>query len=195
MVLSFPRRREGGFTFEVQHFKLIAKHLCRALEFQALARCVVIGGHQVTWRSPETAASESETATKHCVSRCSPDRQLSSSRTTALAARRREGTGLCNGTAHSCQLGPVPVGRVRGDAQRRLTDKRRHRHPRVPWLAGKRRGSNRSARERPRRRSTGARPSLKSGSGPSLVSKAGSRTRFRRSSWRESDQAGKKTRA
>ena len=43
---SLPRRREGTFTFEVQHFKLFAEYLSRSLKVQAFTRSMVVGGHQ-----------------------------------------------------------------------------------------------------------------------------------------------------
>ena len=41
---SFPRRREGGFTFQVQH--MVQNYLCRGSVAQALARCIVVGLNQ-----------------------------------------------------------------------------------------------------------------------------------------------------
>src|SRR5690348_13024397 len=40
---SFPRKREGGFTFEVQHF---GKGLSRGPEVKALARGIVVSGDE-----------------------------------------------------------------------------------------------------------------------------------------------------
>ena len=46
-MTSFPRKREGAFTFEVQHFKLFAEYRSRGFIVQALTRRVVIGGNQL----------------------------------------------------------------------------------------------------------------------------------------------------
>src|SRR5262249_23047478 len=41
---SFPRRREGGFTFQVQQF--MAEKLCRSFVVKTLSRSMIIGAHQ-----------------------------------------------------------------------------------------------------------------------------------------------------
>src|SRR5436309_15256634 len=41
---SFPRKREGGFTFEVQ--QVTAENLCRGFVVKTLSRSVIIGTHQ-----------------------------------------------------------------------------------------------------------------------------------------------------
>jgi len=45
--LSFPHRREGAFTFEVQHFELFAEYRSRGFIVQALTRRMVIAGDQL----------------------------------------------------------------------------------------------------------------------------------------------------
>ena len=40
---SFPRKREGGFTFEVQQF---VEHLCRCFEVKAFSWGVVVGAQE-----------------------------------------------------------------------------------------------------------------------------------------------------
>ncbi|MDQ3196683.1 MAG: hypothetical protein M3Q32_10085, partial [Pseudomonadota bacterium] len=42
--MSFPRTREGAFTFEVQRFKESAEYLGRRSKAQAFTRGVIIGG-------------------------------------------------------------------------------------------------------------------------------------------------------
>ena len=41
---SFPRRREGGFTFQVQQF--LAENLCGGFVVKTLSRSMIIGAHQ-----------------------------------------------------------------------------------------------------------------------------------------------------
>ena len=41
---SFPRRREGGFTFQVQQF--MAENLCRSFVVKTLSRRMIIGANQ-----------------------------------------------------------------------------------------------------------------------------------------------------
>ena len=40
---SFPRSREGGFTFQVQQF--MAENLCRGLVIEAFSRSVIIAAN------------------------------------------------------------------------------------------------------------------------------------------------------